>query len=152
MKKLTLFIISVILSFSLVAQNGTQVYDSVLANKLGADEYGMKTYIFVLLTAGTNHLEQGEKRDSIFRGHLKNIGKLAEQGKLIIAGPFGDNVKSYQGIFILNVKTISEAKELLQTDPAILSKALDAELYEWYGSAALSEYVKIQKRITRKQF
>jgi uncharacterized protein YciI len=77
---------------------------------------------------------------------------LADIGKLVIAGPFEDNEKSYRGIFILNVKTINEAKELLQTDPAIQSKVLDAELYEWYGSAALGEYLKIQKNITRKHF
>jgi uncharacterized protein YciI len=152
MKKLILFILIVVVCSNLIAQNGTQVYDSVLAKTLGADEYGMKAYIFVLLIPGINHLEKGAKRDSIFRGHLKNIGKLAEAGKLVIAGPLGDNDRSYRGIFILNVKTIEEAKELLQTDPAIQSKVLDAELYEWYGSAALSEYLKIQKKITRKQF
>ncbi len=112
----------------------------------------MKSYVFVLLTPGTNKLEKGEVRDSIFRGHRKNIGRLAESGKLVLAGPFGDNEKSYLGIFILNVKTISEAKELLQTDPAIKAKVLDAELFEWYGSAAISEYLKLQKRITKKQF
>ena len=95
------------------------VYDSVLAKSLGADDYGMKYYVLVILTPGTNQIEKGAVRDSIFRGHRKNIGKLAETGKLVIAGPFGDNDKLYQGIFILNAKTVAEAKELLQTDPAI---------------------------------
>ena len=151
-KKLTLFFISSILCINLIGQNTAEVYDSVLAKNLGADDYGMKSYILVLLTPGINHLEKGEKRDSIFRGHLKNIVKMEEAGQLVIAGPFEENDKSYRGIFILNVKTISEAKDMLQSDPAIQSKVLDAELYEWYGSAALSEYLKIQKKISRKQF
>jgi uncharacterized protein len=152
MKKVILLSIFLIFFFKLNAQTGLQAYDSALAVKLGADEYGMKNYVFVLLIPGTNKLEKGEERDSIFKGHLKNIGKLADEGKLVIAGPFEENEKSYRGIFILNVKTINEAKELLQTDPAIRSKVLDAELYEWYGSAALGEYLKIQKNITRKHF
>lgn len=145
-----MFIFSASLKF--YGQDQIQAYDSTLANSLGADDYGMKAYVFVLLTPGTNNMEKGAARDSIFRGHLKNIGRLADAGKLIIAGPLGDNAKSYRGIFILNVKTIAEAKDLLKTDPAIKSAVLGAELYEWYGSAAIGEYLKVQKRITKKQY
>jgi uncharacterized protein YciI len=152
MKRTVLFTGLLIFCVTLSAQSGTAAYDSVLAKSLGADDYGMKYYVLVILTPGPNQIEKGAIRDSIFRGHRKNIGKLAESGKLIIAGPFGDNDKLYQGIFILNAKTVAEAKGLLQTDPAIGSKVLDAELYEWYGSAALGEYLKIQKSITKKNF
>ena len=152
MKRLLLFLSLLLFCLSQYGQSLSQVYDSTLARSLGADEYGMKAYVFVLLIPGTNNLESGHARDSIFRGHLNNIGMLAKEGKLILAGPFEDNAKSYQGIFILNVKTISEAKELLQTDPAIHSNVLGAELYEWYGSAAIGEYLKLQERITRKHY
>jgi uncharacterized protein YciI len=152
MKKFLLFLPAIIFCVNLIAQADLNVYDSVLARKLGADDYGMKAYVFVLLKPGTNNVEKGAVRDSIFRGHMKNIGKLADSGKLIISGPFGENEKSYQGIFILNVKTIDEAEKLLQTDPAIHSKLLDAELYEWYGSAAISEYLKMHIKIVKKQF
>jgi len=152
MKRNVIFLSMLIYCASLTAQSGIQAYDSVMAKNLGADDYGMKYYVLAILTPGTNQLEKGAVRDSIFRGHRKNIGKLAESGKLVIAGPFGDNDKLYQGIFILNAKTIAEAKELLQTDPAISAKILNAELYQWYGSAALGEYLKIQKSITRKSF
>jgi|SRR5450759_2808873 uncharacterized protein YciI len=152
MKKLILILITGIFWLNINAQSGSQIYDSTLAKSLGADEYGMKSYVFVLLIPGTNKVEKGAVRDSIFKGHLKNIGRLVESGKLVIAGPLGENDKSYRGIFILNVKTIGEAKELLQTDPAIKAKVLDAELYEWYGSAAISEYLKVQKKIQKSQF
>jgi len=135
----------------LTGQEVSQTYDSVLARQLGADEYGMKNYVFVILIPGANNMEKGPARDSIFRGHRKNIGRLAEAGKLVLAGPFGDNSRSYMGLFIFNVKTIAEARELLKTDPAVSAGILDAELYEWYGSAAIPEYLKLQKRITRKQ-
>jgi len=151
MKKLILLPAILLMCMNISAQPGAQTYDSVLARNLGADEYGMKQYVFVILTPGTSNLEKGAVRDSIFKGHRKNIGKLADSGKLVLAGPFGDNDKLYQGIFIFNVKTIAEAKDLLQTDPAIQAKLLSVELYEWYGSAAISEYLKIQKKITKKQ-
>jgi uncharacterized protein YciI len=152
MKKLILFLLTGSFIFQLYAQGQTQVYDSTLAKRLGADDYGMKSYVFVLLVTGSNNMEQGAARDSIFSGHLKNIGRLADEGKLVIAGPFGDNNKSYRGIFILNVKTIEEAKKLLDTDPAIHTKVLAAELYEWYGSAALGEYLEIHKKVQKTSF
>jgi uncharacterized protein YciI len=66
---------------------------------------------------------------------------MARAGKLAVAGPLKENDKTYRGIFILNVPTIQEAVKLLETDPAIKAKMLDAELYQWYGSAALPMYL-----------
>jgi uncharacterized protein len=34
--------------------NSNPYYDKVLAQKLGADEYGMKSYFFILLKTGPN--------------------------------------------------------------------------------------------------
>ncbi|HZY25250.1 MAG TPA: YciI family protein, partial [Bacteroidales bacterium] len=137
MKRIVSFVCLMIFCLHGNGQGVMERYDSTLAKSLGADDYGMKAYIFVLLKPGSNNLEKGALRDSIFREHLKNIGRLVESGKLVIAGPLGDNEKSYRGIFILNVKTTDEAKELLKTDPAISSKVLDAELYDWYGAASI---------------
>jgi len=137
---------------SLNAQTTTQVYDSVLAKKLGADERGMKSYILAVLKTGSNKLEQGPERDNMFKGHFANINAMAESGKLVIAGPLGENEKTYRGIFILNVKTIEEARELLKADPTISKNIFDVEYYEWYGSAAISEYLKSAKLIERKSF
>lgn len=80
-------------------------------------------------------------------GLLDNINRLVDDGKLIVAGPLGKNDKTYRGIFILTVKTIEEAEALLQTDPAIKEGLLDFELYKWYGSAALPEYLESSDRI-----
>lgn len=49
------------------------------------------------------------------------------------------------------MKTTEEAKELLQTDPAIREKLLEAELFQWYGSAALPVYLKIHEKIEKKK-
>ena len=133
------------------AQSANPKYDKALADYLGGDDYGMKPYILVILKTGTNKIDSKEIVDSLFRGHMANIQRLASMGKLIVAGPLKKNEKSYRGIFIFNVKTIEEATILLSTDPAIKEKLLDAELFEWYGSAALPEYLKFHEKIEKKQ-
>lgn len=123
-------------------------YSRDLAEKWGADDYGMKAYIFVILKTGTNQSTDQSFINETFKGHLNNIRKLVDEGKLIVAGPFDRNDQNYRGIFILdNITTATEAKELLQTDPAIQSGLLDFDLYSWYGSAALPAYIPISEKI-----
>ena len=125
-------------------------YDSTLAKKLGADEYGMKMYVLVLLKTGPTKIDDKKITDSLFAGNMKNIQRLADEGKLSVAGPLQKNDKNYRGIFILNVKTIEEAKVLLQSDPTIKAQVLDAELYGWYGSAALPMYLPASEKVVKQ--
>lgn len=134
------------------AQISNPIYDKHLADSLGGDDYGMKRYVLVILKTGTATIADKVVTDSLFRGHMQNINRLAGNGKLIVAGPLQKNEKAYRGIFILDVKTIEEAKELLLTDPAIKAKLLDSELYSWYGSAALPMYLKFHEKVEKKNF
>jgi len=127
-------------------------YDSVLAKKLQADEYGMKSYVFVILKKGSATITDKKQFDSIFHGHLANIQKLASEGKLVLAGPMDDNDKNYEGIFVFNTANIDEAKQWLSIDPAIQSKDLDAELYSWYCTAALQEIPDLHQQIQKKSY
>jgi len=125
-------------------------YDADLANRLGADEFGMKHYVLVILKTGPNDgIVKGKEREDIFAGHMANIGRLANEGKLAVAGPFGKNDKGFRGIFILNVTTVEEAQALVKTDPAVQAGILAADLTLWYGSAALMATPEIHKKITR---
>jgi len=133
-------------------QATNQKYDKTLADSLGADDYGMKMYVLVLLKTGPAKIDDKRTVDSLFAGHLKNIQRLANEGKLSVAGPLQKNDKNYRGIFILNVRTPEEAKSLLQTDPAVQTQLLDAELYGWYGSAALPMYLPASEKINRLNF
>ncbi len=128
--------------------NSNPNYDKTLSEKLGGDDYGMKSYFLVILKTGTNTTTDKELIAESFRGHMNNINRLVEEGKLIVAGPLGKNDNKYRGIFILNnLKTIEEAKELLQTDLAIKNGILDYEIFTWYGSAALPEYLPLSDKI-----
>lgn len=123
-------------------------YDRALAEKLGGDDFGMKSYILVILKTGPNTTADRELISTSFRGHLDNINRLVDQGKLIVAGPLGSNDHQYRGIFILNnVDSFEEATELMQTDLAIRNGLLEVEFFNWYGSAALPEYLPASDKV-----
>jgi len=127
-------------------------YDAELAAKLGADEFGMKNYFLVILKTGSNTTTDQNTLQNSFRGHMDNIHRLAEERKLVLAGPFlSKNDHNYRGIFILNTKTIEETETLLQSDPAIMNKIFDVEIYPWYGSAALPEYLPAADKIWKEK-
>jgi uncharacterized protein YciI len=139
-----------ILSTQLCAQSAA--YDSALAKKLNADDYGMKQYVLVLLKTGPSNITDKQALDSIFRGHMANIKRLAAENKLVLAGPTGENDKNYEGIFVFNTGNVDEAKQWLSTDPAVQSRHLDAEVYSWYGSAALQEIPALHEKLQKKAF
>jgi len=134
------------------AQASNSVYNKSLADSLGADDYGMKMYVLVMLKTGPAKIADKAKTDSLFGGHLKNIKRLASIGKIVVAGPLQKNDEHYEGIFILNTKTKEEGKALLDTDPAVHAGLLEPVLYGWYGSAALPLYLPAVEKVSRKTF
>ena len=125
-------------------------YDAELAKKLGADERGMKSYVLCILKTGPKDGEiKGDARKEIFAGHFANIGRLSDEGKLAVAGPFGKNDKSYRGLYIFNVSTIEEAEKLVNLDPAVAAGVFVPDLTPWYGSAGLMVVTDTHKRIEK---
>ena len=132
-----------------MAQNN--VYDSALAKKLGADDYGMKKYVIAFLKTGPVEIKDSVERRQLLMAHLKNIQRLAKEGKLILAGPFMDDQK-IEGIFVFNVESVEEAKALTETDPAVKAGTLEMELHPWYGSASLVELPALHMKVQKKNF
>ena len=123
-------------------------FDSLRAQKLGADDYGMHQYVMAFLKRGPNRDLPKEEAAKLQSAHMANIGRLAEEGKLVLAGPFLDD-GDLRGIYIFDVKTIEEAEALTNTDPAIKAGSLVMELKPWYGSAALGEVSEIHDNISK---
>jgi uncharacterized protein YciI len=140
---------ALLFSISGFAQDTKPAYDSVLAKKLGADDYGMKQYVMAFLKKGHNKGIDSAQRSQLIQAHLKNIGRMAKEGKLAVAGPFLDNT-DLAGVYIFNVTTIEEAKALTAADPAVKAGVFDIELHPWYGSAMLmqvaSQHASVQKK------
>ncbi len=127
-------------------------YDAKLAEKLGADDYGMRSYVLVVLKTGPNDatVTDKEERQKLFAGHFSNMGRLAKEGKLVFAGPLMEDPPK-RGLFIFDVKTIEEAEELVKTDPTVKAGVFVYEITKFYGSAALLKVNEIHKTIQKKE-
>jgi uncharacterized protein YciI len=152
MKRLRLLIL--VLAFVCIAPAVVtaeeRAFDPALAKRLGADERGMKMYVLCILKTGPKDADiKGDQRKEIFAGHFANIGRLADQGQLAVAGPFEKNDKEYRGLYIFNVATIEEAEKLVLLDPAVKAGVFVPELTLWYGSAALMVVGDTHKRIEK---
>ena len=116
------------------------------------DKRGMRTYYMGFLTRGPNWTpEVTEATKALQEAHLANINRLAEDGRLLIAGPFSydstDADQSLRGIFIFDTETRAEAEELAATDPAVKAGRLAIRIIPWYGPYGLTyadhaEYLK----------
>lgn len=124
-------------------------YDSVFAARLGSDEYGMKQYVMAFLKRGPNRDQDSATAAALQKAHLGNILRMAEEGSLVVAGPFMDDWE-VRGIYVFNVKTVEEARALTETDPAIKAGRLTMDLHPWYGPAALSLMAPLSKRAEKK--
>ena len=149
MKNAFFFLPIVMFVFSGFSQNPN--YYQELATKLVADDYGMKSYTFVILKTGPNNSTDKAFVDSCFRGHFENMNRMVKNGKLIVAGPMAKNEKTYRGIFILDTPDSTEVNDWLNADPSIKEGLLEAEIYGWYGSAALREYLDASDKIWKQK-
>lgn len=86
------------------------------------------SYFFVFLNANPNR--PTIEKDSLNRlqaGHLANITRLYNEGKLVVAGPFGDSLAG--GVFILKSGSLETATAMLDSDPAISAGRYVLELF-----------------------
>lgn len=129
----------------------TQTFDAELAKTVGADDFGMRKYVLVVLRTGPTPMPAGNERDEMFKGHFANIKRLAAEGKLVLAGPF-DGVNGWRGLFILAVSDTEEAKQMTTTDPVVSSGEMVAEYHKYYGSAALMLVNDAHNKVAKKGF
>lgn len=156
MKPLNLLVLVCILGITYSCQapvsnksETTHSYNKELALKLKADQYGMSRYVMAFLKRGPNRRQDSITAANLQKAHLENIIKMAEEGTLVLAGPFMDN-GDIRGIYIFNVATIEEAEKLTESDPAIKAGRLVMELHPWYGSAALKEINAIHNQLMKE--
>lgn len=97
----------------------------------------MTTYVVGFFHKGPNWTAQEtEETRRIQEGHLANFGKMAEGGKLIVAGPFRDS-GDLRGMLIFKLDSIEEARVLMDADPALKSGRLVLDLHPWFAAAGL---------------
>jgi uncharacterized protein YciI len=126
-------------------------FDEALADSVGADAYGMRYYVLVILKTGPTPMPASAERDEMFRGHFANMKRLSEEGKLMLAGPL-DGVDGWRGLFILAVTDLEEAAAIVATDPVVIQGEMVAEYHKYYGSAALLLVRDLHEKVARKRF
>lgn len=124
-------------------------FDAKLAQSTGADEMGMRGYVLVILKTG-KRLPDGPERDEMFKGHFANIGRLAGEGKLVLAGPL-DGVDGWRGLFVFATPDIEEARKLVATDPVVIKGEMVPEFHKYYGSAALMLVPDLHDKVAKKR-
>lgn len=97
------------------------------------DSMTLKEYYFVMLTKGPKRDEVKDTTiiNQLQAGHMANMKRLAKEGKLLVAGPFGDD-GNWRGIFIFDCESEEEVKKLLSTDPMIQAGRLGYEVHPWW--------------------
>ena len=101
---------------------------------LWAQELEMTTYFMAFLRRPANapqiSKEAGEK---LQEAHMAHIRKMADDGKLLLAGPFMDDTP-LRGIYVFKTATMEEAKALGAEDPAVKAGRLVLEWHPWYSA------------------
>lgn len=68
--------------------------------------------------------------------HMANIRRLADSGKLLLAGPFTDG-GDLRGMFVFKVDSMEEAQALADGDSAVKAGRLRVELHPWYSAKGI---------------
>ena len=91
-------------------------------------------YWFVMIKTGPNVSLDSSAKSDLFKGHMANMKRLADEGILKIAGPFGKNEFNWRGIFIFDCASKEEAEKYVSTDPAVAAGLFAVDIVPWYSS------------------
>lgn len=99
-------------------------------------EYTMRKYVLGFLYRGPHPEADPEKAEALQSGHMENIGRLVEEGKLILAGPIADK-GDMRGIFLFDTESVEDARAWCDTDPAVIAGVLRVELKPWLSAKGI---------------
>ncbi len=108
-------------------------YSEDIFKKANTSPLKLETVYLGFLKKGPNRKDgddQVPEIQELQKAHIANIQRLAKLGKLVVAGPFGDD-GVLRGIFVFRVGSLTEAQELCATDPMVKIDRLRIELHPW---------------------
>lgn len=105
-------------------------------------------YVLVFLRTGPKAREKSaEERKTLQAGHMANIHRLADEGALLVAGPFGEPMPdpTLRGIFVFDRKSVADAQRLTETDPSVQNGVLALDAHPFASSPVLREIGRLEK-------
>jgi uncharacterized protein len=107
--------------------------DAAEALRYGQPPLEFDTYQLVLLRwpEGRRSVsdEEADRLQSLHLGHLE---AMREQGFLLVAGPLSDQGdERLRGIGIYRVESLDRARELAESDPAVVAGRLEIDAMTW---------------------
>jgi len=134
MKKMLLILCLLAVSLSAQDKKGAKEPPKQSASEPKEEKkWEMKQYYLVLLKRGPIRNQDSAAAALLQKGHMDNITRLYNEGKLDIAGPMM-NDGDIRGIFVFNVASYDEALALCNTDPAVKAGRLSVEILPWYAA------------------
>ena len=117
---------------------------TILAGGVGcasaATEPEGRAFTLVYIRTGPMSGRLGEEENRrAFAGHFANMGRLAEERKLVVAGPFGKgrHDAALRGLFVLDTGDRAEAEAWASTDPTTLAGVFILEFHDFATDAPL---------------
>lgn len=94
----------------------------------------LDTFQLVLLKRPAERAELPEDEvNRLQAAHIAHLTRMAEEGHLVAAGPFGDQEdESLRGLALYRVGSVEEARRLAEADPAVEAGRLEVEVMTWY--------------------
>ena len=124
----------VLLGFANVAAATDTTAAASAATHASGTPMEFDSFIVVLLVRPPNAPDRPKAElDQLGEGHMANIRRLADEGKLFKAGPTEDfSGRNVRGIFILKTESVDQAREWVASDPLVKVGRLVPEFMKWY--------------------
>lgn len=98
-----------------------------------------------LLTGPNSASHSREQKGEIFKGHMANMQRLADERILLVAGPFGSpREKTWRGIFVFDVAEPAEAESIAATDPGVSSGEFAVRVRPILVSTTIRESLRLE--------
>lgn len=97
------------------------------------EQHLMQQYYIVFLKSGMNRSQDSTTAAELQKQHLAHLNRMATDGYLSLAGPFGDD-GNIRGIAIYNTPTLEMADSLARLDPMVQARRLDVEIHPWWAA------------------
>lgn len=100
-------------------------------------QYEMTTYYVGFLYRGPKWTpERTPELEQLQKDHLAHIRRMADSGKLLLAGPFMDDT-TLRGMLVFQTATLEEARAMAEDDPAVKAGRLKVELHPWFSAKGI---------------